>query len=311
MDSVHACAPCKVNPYLEVVRRRADGYHELETTLLALDLEDRLHVRATRSGRTTLRVFGEFAAPDIPSDERNLALAAADFARRFALDCGAASGALGLELELEKRIPSQAGLGGGSSDAAAALLAVEHLLGIDCGAEGERALARLGSDCVFFHRARSTGYARCTGRGEIVEPWPAVPEGLSALLVTPECGASTAAVYAALSARLRGAETPATLTHDFRRPDAPLVGAPLFNRLEEAALAAIPSLRPWRRLLDMAAPSTFRLAGSGASFFALVASLSEAQALRSLVESELRRAGLTPRGLWAVRAAGHGARVDL
>jgi hypothetical protein len=111
----------------------------------------------------------------------------------------------GVDLRLVKRIPSQSGLGGGSSDAAAAWLATAAALAlegsVDLDAERDAALARLGSDTVFFARAADTGAAWCTGRGEKVAS-VASPRGWSVALVTPDVAASTASVYAALNSPL-------------------------------------------------------------------------------------------------------------
>ncbi len=303
-------APAKVNPFLEVLERRADGFHEIETTMLALELGDEVRARATKSGTVELSVDGPFASADIPLDERNLAWrgAAAFLARakqRGHEDAG-------VELVVTKHVPSQAGLGGGSSDAAAAMAATECAFGFALDDEYARTeLARLGSDCVFF-RAPRTGHARATGRGERIEVLERPRGSLGVVVVTPAFGAPTAAVYRALTLPLRGGEPPRSLTPALRALDPRLGPLQPFNRLEEPALRAVPELQAWRNLLDRVAPGRFVLSGSGSSFFALCPLGGEAPELSERVRSSAASASLPLRGLWVtgpvLPLSGHKAR---
>lgn len=304
---VRVLAPAKVNPFLEILGKRADGFHELDTTLLALELADVVAARATRSGTIELRCDGPFASADIPLDARNLAWAAAAAVLEVARARGERDA--GLELVVTKNVPSQAGLGGGSADAAAALHAAEHALGVSLDDDvAHAALAKLGSDCVFFREARSSGHARATGRGERIAPLPAPTSELSILVATPAFGAPTAAVYLALTAPLRGGEPAREPAPELLSLAARSIPRP-FNRLESAALAAIPELRPWRELLDRVAPERFTLSGSGSSFFAFEPAPDRAAALLTTLRAALATANLPARGLWLTRPARHGAVV--
>lgn len=307
-----ALAPAKVNLFLEVLARRADGYHELETLMLALDLADGVRVRrADRSG-VSCSVVGTQASADIPLDGRNLAVRAAVAALELASAAGVDTSARGVELEIDKRIPSQAGLGGASSDAAAAFSAVERALAWNCPEDAARAaLAALGSDCVFFRAAATTGFARCTGRGEIVEPLRAPSEVNSVLLLTPDVGAPTPLVYRSLGDPLCWRDERRSLTprftfatsHDEAEAEsgAPALRWTPFNRLEEAACSALPRLSAWREFLRRQASARFCLSGSGSTFFAVFDAPAEAdRALQQLLD-DCRRAGLTPRGAWVAR----------
>ena len=102
-------APAKVNPFLEVIERRADGFHEIDTTLLAVELGDEVRARATRSGTVELAIDGPFASADIPLDERNLAWRGA--AAYLAIAKAVGRPDAGVELVVTKNVPSQAGLG--------------------------------------------------------------------------------------------------------------------------------------------------------------------------------------------------------
>ena len=184
MDPLRLEAPAKLNLSLRVVGRRDDGYHRLESRLVLLELSDRLLVLPGCSG---LRVEGRGAA-DLPLDERNLAWRG--------LIAGLGGPPDLVCLTVEKRIPAAAGLGGGSSDAAAAWRLGRMLAG-----EPERPtsdelrdLARIGADVPFF--AAGVPAARVSGIGEVVEATASV--AASVLLVHPPFGLSTADVFAEL-----------------------------------------------------------------------------------------------------------------
>lgn len=311
-----ALAPAKINLFLEVLARRPDGYHELETLMLAVDLCDRLRARRVDAPGVRLSVSGPQASSDLPLDGRNLAVRAALSALELAQRAGALGEALGIELELEKHIPSQAGLGGASSDAAAAFALVESMLEWKCEElAAQSALAALGSDCAFFRTAGRTGFARCTGRGELVEPLAPRRDLVALLLVTPDVGAPTPLVYRSLADPLCWRDDLRSLAARFN-PGTSLAAAPAesgasadpfapFNRLEDAACSAIQRLAAWREFLKRHAPARFCLSGSGSSFFALFDTPAKADAeLRRLLEAG-RNAGFAPRGAWVVRPFRH------
>jgi 4-diphosphocytidyl-2-C-methyl-D-erythritol kinase len=293
-------APGKVNLVLRVLGRRADGYHELDTTLLAIDRVDELVVRRAPEG-LRLSVAGPCADADVPRDGSNLAALAAALVLERARELGRLPQGLGLSLELEKRLPSQAGLGGGSSDAAAALEGAARLLGLDpLEATLREQLAVLGSDCPFFLEARSTGLARCRGRGERVEPIGVDPIGggpaaaRALVVLVPEIRCSTARVYAAF----RPKDVARGRVADFR-PEAPLqeARAALVNDLEPAAIRSHPGLAPVRADLERVGAGHFRLCGSGSAFFGLFDGVAEAEAF--LTEHVTARKGRD----YALRAA--------
>ncbi len=155
--TVQVCAPAKVNLVLRVLGRRPDGYHEVWSLLQTVGLEDELTVRV-RPGLSGLQVQCDDA--DLPTDGRNLVHRAA------ALVLERAGKSVGLEIRLRKRIPVSAGLGGGSSDAAATITALNHVLGLGWSAGVMAQVgAVLGSDVPFFFFA-PTAWVR--GRGEAV-----------------------------------------------------------------------------------------------------------------------------------------------
>ena len=302
---MRALAPAKVNATLEILGRRPDGYHELRSVVLALDLCDEVAVRRVKGGARGVRISidGPQAA-GVPADDGNLAVRAA----RAALEHqrSEAGGEAALEIALTKRVPSQAGLGGGSSDAAAALLAAESVLKCDFGDEWRRAvLAELGSDCVFF-LAASRGAGLCEGRGERVRPFPAPNPRWRVAVVTPEIRSSTRAVYAALGNSLSAPAAASRFPVGLAGSSAAEARDLLCNDLESAALASDPELKAWRELLDAAGASHFRLAGSGSSFFGLFDSSAPATRALEEIERQAGRRGLGVRGTWVTRLAGHG-----
>lgn len=304
-------APAKVNTWLEVLGRRADGFHELRTWLFALELADAVAGEWDRDlpvGRIELSVTGPAASADIPSDSSNLVSRAAGLAldelgRRGVSVPG------GLRLELRKEIPSQAGLGGGSSDAAALLWLVEALSGQEFGASWRgHVLADLGSDTVFFEATRGLGAGLATGRGEHVQPARSPEPAWWVALVTPDVPCPTGAIFAELSAPSIEGPPSEPRAIDAASLDAVEMGGVLRNDLEEPALRAAPELFAWRELLDSAVRETgtpFRLSGSGSSFFALRGTAAEAKELVERTTALARERGLGLRGRWVTRTACH------
>jgi 4-diphosphocytidyl-2-C-methyl-D-erythritol kinase len=258
-------APAKVNLFLRVLGRRADGFHELVTVLQTVDLCDELELRLRprRPGLppgepdVTLQLLA--APPDVPAGPDNLAVRAAAAVLREA----GAAGDVGLDVALAKRIPAGGGLAGGSSDAAAVLRGSNQLLGRPLpGTTLARLAAALGSDVSFFLVG---GTALCTGRGEVVEPIEP-PAPFDVTLLMPAFGTSTAAVYAAWSRR--AVSQPATAPPDTTGLRAALADADaatlqrLFvNDLQDAARAVEPRLA---QLLDT---THLNLSGSGSTLF--------------------------------------------
>jgi len=279
--SAVALAPAKINLVLDVLGRRADGYHELDSELVALSLCDVVFARRSRVPGIALVVRGPAASADVTSDASNLA------ARAASLVLAEAGGDGGLELELVKHVPSRAGLGGASSDAAAALFAAAEAL--QFALPQRRALellATLGSDTVFFAAARFTGHARLRGRGEIVEVLP--PLALRhVVLVVPPVGCPTPDVYRRYAAR--------------GGSDRAGAGAP--NALERAALEAVPQLVPWRSALA----AHFALSGSGSAFFALHDTAEAARADVHAAQQRLAAHGLCGARFLVVRTIDHAA----
>lgn len=248
-------APAKINLHLEILGRRPDGFHELETIFQTIDLCDRIEVGLEPG--TGISLAGD--DPAIPWDASNLAwkaaaayLAANPLPGRVAIRVG-------------KRIPAGAGLGGGSADAAGVLVACDRLASRPLGpAALERLAAGLGSDISFLVRG---GTAHATGRGEILTLLPDLPALEATLLMPDGAHCATPAVYKALTDAERGprpARGPAWFAE--RLPGR--IAEVLANRLAPPACRVCPAVGDLlRHLAGTGIPHL--MTGSGAACFAL------------------------------------------
>ena len=270
----------KVNLVLEVLGKRPDGYHELSTVMQAVDLFDRLTMET--AGSITL----ETSEAGLPTDERNLIVRAARLLREAA---GIEAGA---RIVLDKRIPVAAGLGGGSSDAAATLFGLNRLWGLRWRRERLVELAvKLGMDVPFFlGRGRALG----TSRGEVMRPLPGVG-GYAMVLVNPGVGLSTQEVYGRVPVGWHAEpEGTGRMLEALRRRSGVRVAAALTNHLERWVEPALPAIGRMKAALMAAGALGAAMSGSGPTVFGLARSLDQARQIQRRVS----RAGWSA---WAVR----------
>lgn len=258
-------APAKINWTLEVLGRREDGYHEVRTVMQTVTLADTLAFR--EAAEVTLDVEGPHVAR-----EDDLVLAAA---RAMS---GLSARAAGVAARLMKRIPPGTGLGGGSSDAAATLRALDVLwkLGLPREAMLEQA-ARIGSDAPFFIYG---GTALASGRGEQVRPLPDVSQTWLVLVVPPmRMADKTRRMYEALS---NGDYTDGSRTEALAR-ELEAMGTvteeALFNVFDRVAFEAFKGLEAFRRAMLDAGAGGVHVAGAGPALFCLTAGEREARAI--------------------------------
>lgn len=243
-------ALAKVNLHLRILGRREDGFHDIETLMVPVSLGDELVVE-TSLGRT---VKVECGHPDVPTDADNLVTRAA---RQFSEDTGRR---FAVRILLEKKIPMGAGLGGGSSDAAAVLLALDAIFETHLGSEKLEAMAaKLGSDVPFFIRQKP---AICRGRGEIIEPF-VVTEKFPLLLVKPPFGVETPWAYKswAASRSLPGGYEKAQKLGELEVSNA--LERPVFEKFPVLAV-----MKKW--LLEQRAVRAAAMSGSGSTMFAVL-----------------------------------------
>lgn len=264
-DQIVRCeAPAKVNLTLAVHGKRPDGFHELESWVVTVGWFDALEFRPAR--RLTLDV--RTPRPNVPTGPSNLVCQAAEALAE------AAGRAPAVSIVLEKRLPVGAGLGGGSSDAAATLLGLNALWNLQWPIERLSPIAaRLGADVPLFLEC---GPALIRGRGEKVEPAAGAWEGWL-VLVVPSYGVSTASVYRLWSG---SPARPPLCEAPFRRErphDAAELARHLFNDLEAAAFACEPRLERLHAALDDLEGRPVRMTGSGSALFAVFDSETEAE----------------------------------
>jgi 4-diphosphocytidyl-2-C-methyl-D-erythritol kinase len=273
---VRATAYPKLTLSLRVLGRRPDGFHDLDALVVSLgqphDVIEAYAVPAP--GGVRVEVVGDEAAVDVPEDHTNLAFIAAE-----KLLVRAGRSGHGVRLVLRKQIPAGAGLGGGSADAAAALLAVRRLVDVDVDDEGVFEIAaEIGSDVSFCLRG---GAAWMRGRGEVIEE-VSLAHGLPFVVAIPPFRLSTPDVYRAWDDL--GGPTATRTVPAPRRVDQIL--PELANDLEPAAEKVEPRLVEFRNALEAATGGHALLAGSGSAY---VVPVPDARALPGLVDEVRRR----------------------
>ncbi len=261
--SLVIAAPAKLNLFLEITGKRPDGYHAIETLMLAVDLYDTLEIQPNESGTIELTCD----TPGLSTGPDNLVVKAAE-----ALRAHVKRPELGTAIRLTKRIPTQAGLAGGSSDAAATIRGLNRAWQLDRPkAELAAVAATVGSDVAFFLDLPA---AWCTGRGEIVAPEHS-RSPFHFVLVCPPVGLGTADVFRALQVPSVATVGDAARTA-FRSGDPALLGAALFNRLQHPAFGLAPFVEHVYRRLRSLNPTGCLMSGSGSSVFALCQDRTEA-----------------------------------
>jgi 4-diphosphocytidyl-2-C-methyl-D-erythritol kinase len=307
MAELLVSAPAKINLHLEVLGLRPDGFHELAMVMQMLDLADQLRLRPTADGQISLTCN----RADLPTDGSNLIVKAAELLKaRVGLP------ELGASIELEKRIPIGAGLAGGSSNGAAALVGLNALWG--CGFSRQQLLemaAQLGSDMPFCIEG---GTQLCFGRGEVLEPAAlAGAPALGVLLIKhPEASVSTPWAYGRCREQRGDFYLSSEAEFEQRRQalrGGPLLAAlagerplpPLRNDLQGVVEPEVASVREGLSLLRQATDAlAVAMSGSGPSLFALFADHAAAQAAHQQLEPQLQQGGFEA---WVCRCTSSGA----
>ena len=293
MSSLSLRAPAKINLHLEVLGLRDDGFHELSMVMQTLDLADELTVEPAPAGQVSLRC----SDPQLPVDGSNLIVKAAELLRRH---CGRPE--LSAQLSLSKCIPIGAGLAGGSSDGATALLLLNRYWELQLSAAELQALAaQLGSDVAFCLQG---GTQLCFGRGERLEPIQRVAQPAVLLIKNPKVSVSTPWAYGLCKERLGSAYLNSEVDFEGRRQalrQSPLVGwlqgeqpqlPPLRNDLQQVVASENDSVQKGLALLASAGdPLQVAMSGSGPSLFALYRDQPAAAAAQSALAPALAENG--------------------
>jgi 4-diphosphocytidyl-2-C-methyl-D-erythritol kinase len=276
-------APAKINIRLKVTSRRPDGYHELVSIMAPVEIFDILDLTSPYNGHIQISCEGR----DVPADESNLAYRAA---RDFMSYAGIKDGVL---IVLNKNIPVAAGLGGGSSDGAAVLLALNEMYSNPLSEPELHKLAlKLGADVPFFLKGVPS---LATGVGELLEPILNWPESWY-VIITPPIQVSTAWVYGNLKLELTTGE------YDYivkiLKNDTFTISMLLENDLERVTTASFPIINTLKKLLVDAGAEGAIMSGSGPSVFGVFASREKAESAKDLLAS------LKPGDIFVARGGG-------
>ena len=265
-------APCKINLFLRILKKRDDGFHELASLFQTVGLMDTLDFWEEPADESKPLCSMEVSADSlgregIPTDESNLVM------RALALYAEKTGETRRIHCRLHKAVPAEAGLGGGSGDCATALFAANKLAGYK--ATQQQLIewsAELGSDISFFF---SRGTAYCTGRGEIIEDVGPLPNSIQCTLVKPPYGCSTPGIFKSLGLQpgdeLEGDEPRGMLDSFLTNIDS----APYLNDLEPPAFSLNPELMELRDDIKSCGFRNVMMSGSGSTIFGIgpVASL--------------------------------------
>jgi 4-diphosphocytidyl-2-C-methyl-D-erythritol kinase len=257
MATAVVSAPGKVNLTLDILGRRPDGYHEMEMLMHAVGLENTVCIIERQESGIRLSCSN----PAVPTGEKNLACQAA---KAF---FGALGREWGIEIQVEKRVPMEAGMAGGSADAAGVLVGLNALAGRPFSAEELCQIGlRLGADLPFCLLG---GAGLVRGIGEKITPLPPLKKGWL-VIVKPERGMKTGSCFAAYDA-LKTVRHPKTdqALQAFCREDLPALGALLENVLEQAVF--LPEVQDLRRQMCQNGALGSRMTGSGTAVFGLFA----------------------------------------
>lgn len=288
-------APAKINLGLHVLRRRPDGFHDLATVFQRIPWEDELAARPASDERIALTC----SDPALPTDDDNLVVRAA---RMLAGACDVERGA---RLRLEKHLPAGAGLGGGSSDAAAALRLLSDFWSLDATDETLRKLAaRLGSDVPFFLGAPA---AYATGRGDVLHPMRDYRLPFPLVVAVPDVAVSTPDAYRLVAPSNQDRPD---LRAVVRSNDPARWRRELTNDFEEPVVEAYPVIGAVRAALRESGAAYAALSGSGSAVFGVFEGNAAARtAARQLAERDDVRAArfFSPQSTLRAQGAANGS----
>jgi len=272
-EKIELKTPAKINLFLKILNKRDDGYHNIYSWFQAVSLYDYVTYIKTSATGFKLRHNGP---PSLPADEKNLIIKTASLMyEMFDLEGG-------LNIELEKNIPISAGLGGGSSDSAATIYAIDKLYDLSLSDEEKREIGqKIGSDVPFFF---SSGQAEVTGRGEIIKNI-SIPIDYYLILIKPQLSISTAESYSGLKMDLTSSTAGIKLFcyKDFREMVSDL--SEIENDFEKEHMKSFPVLEKVKDVLKNAGADLVRMSGSGPTIYGLFRNMPEGNGLKQIIRS--------------------------
>jgi len=265
-DTVTVDTPAKLNLFLEVQGKRPDGYHLIETVMVPVTLFDTITISRSERGGVELCCDCE----DVPVDGRNAVIRAVEsFCNFYGLELPS------LAIDLKKRIPTGAGLGGGSSDATATILSLYRLFEVPYKMEEAQEIAlSVGADCPFFVHCRP---AHLSGIGDQIVEFVKLPPNLRFLLFVPSVRTDTSLVYENFSLT-EERKSVKLLVEYMDKNDVEGIESSLFNRLEGVVLSLYKALRSM--VFEARKVANFVMSGSGSTFFCIIKEREEEARLR-------------------------------
>lgn len=258
--------PAKINLFLEVGEKRADGYHNIDSIMQAVSLCDKVTVTLTDgSGNITLTCDH----PTLPTDRRNIAWRAAE---RYLAECGI--GNVDVAIDIEKKIPLEAGLAGGSTDCAGVLRAMQNMLGGMNEEQLCKIAAELGADVPF---CLACGCRRAEGIGEKLTRCQPLSRDCILVIVKGGEGVSTKDAYAKIDEAKGERRSIASILRALDRPDYGEVAALMFNRFEEVILPLRPAVAFAKDTMIAEGAAGALMSGSGPSVFGIFFSWDDAE----------------------------------
>lgn len=313
-DRISIAAPAKINLFLELLAKRADGFHELQTVMSSVNVFDLLEFEQSDDDRISLHQVGLCGDANpiegMPTDENNLIHKAMDLAWRQGKP---KTQSRGMKVSVFKRIPSQAGMGGASADAAAALIAANEIWDLELDVAHLHDLAgQLGSDVPFF---LSGGLALCTGRGEKVKKL-SYRGRVPLVIAKPPEGNPTKEIYSRCQIPDEPMSTK-SLLGGLDRGDLACIGGTIFNRLEQFASGISNWIERLRSEFQRTECVGHQLTGSGSCYFGIFATAKTARLAASRLRARLPDVRffcchtLTSANLFQPSISGHTAANDL
>lgn len=262
--------PAKINLFLEVVSKRPDGYHELDTVMQSVDLSDTVTVEVNENGTASNRIILTCSEKSLPTDEKNIAYKAAlRFAEKYNIT------GYDISIDIEKRIPLAAGLAGGSADCAGVLLLLERIFGTN-DREGLLALGgRLGADVPF---CMTCGCAAAYGIGDILTPVKPLTPERTLVIAKGKDSVSTVAAYRLIDALgEREIKNSASMVALLEKNDAASALEYMFNIFEEVIAPDIPSVGRAKSIMLTGGAENAMMSGSGPSVFGVFTDADDAE----------------------------------
>lgn len=284
-NDIEIHAPAKINLFLELMGRREDGFHEIDTVMQEVSMWDQLIVRPSVGDKISLELDSLHPLEEdfIPTGEKNLVVRACESVRQFALREKLVPALNGLNIKLSKRIPSAAGLGGASSDCAAALVGANIAWKLRLSNDQLVTLAaELGSDVPFFLYG---GAARCQGRGEKITPIDS-HAGLDLVIVKPQVALPTKDVFAQVEPEENRADASRMLSA-IRTGNQAGIAAASFNRLGTAAKKLTDQIGQLETTFESTGCMGHQMSGSGSSYFGVFANQKSARRVCQKLSAQL------------------------